>query len=259
MFENLKLRHKELKPFYKYPRKAFALRNSPYDIRILFRGSHVAIYPELNICFNRIKKSGNTTVSAFLNDLANGFHTNSMNGFKDELLKPRDMTIEQLSTLSTYYSFVVVRNPYSRILSAFLDKVAGAKSDKYAYCAGFGQSDADGFSAFVRFLSGGGVRRDRHFWPQSDLLFQPVSHFNSIAKLENLVEDMRAVLVSTGHDPAHADKLAQPHSVEAGTAKITGAGSKLAHYFTDRSVELVSQIYAADFRQFGYSVAPDWR
>lgn len=258
MLEEMKLRYKLLKPYYKHPLKSLALCRSDYNTRVLLRGSHVAVYPNLNICFNRIKKSGNTTVSAFLNDLSGGFQKASESGFKERLLTPREMTIEQLASLHCYYSFVVVRDPYSRTLSAFLDKVASGRSEKFAFCGGFGQNNAEGFSAYLDFLSGGGWRWDRHFWPQRDLLFQPVSHFNAIAKLESLVEDMREILAATGQFPTHADRLIKPHSVEAGTKKITDATKRLGHYYTDHSIALVSRIYASDFKLFGYVKTPHW-
>lgn len=239
-----------------HPFKAMILRRHRYNYSILFHPSHVAVFPDLNICYNRIKKSGNTTVSAFLSDLAANFQSESTKGFKEALVKPGSMPIRQLKHLPSYYSFVVVRDPYSRVLSAFLQKVAHGRSRKYAYCGGFGNSTPEGFHAFLTFLDKGGLYRDRHFWPQSDLLYQPVEDYSRVARLENLVADMRIILTETGQDPALAELLARPHKVEAGTTKITSASSKLAAYYDPNSVALVRRLYAADFEMFDYPAHP---
>lgn len=238
------------------PHRAFALRGRGYNFDILFHGNHVAVFPKLKICFNRVKKSGNTTISAFLTDISGDSETESADEFKRALLKPRAMPVKELQRLPSYYSFVVVRDPYSRALSAFLQKVAHGQSLKYAYCAGFGNSTPEGFHAFLTFLVMGGLYRDRHFWPQSDLLYQPIKNYSRVARLENLVTDMRIILTETGQDPALAELLASPHKVEAGTTKITSATSKLGAFYNARSSALVHELYLKDFEMFGYPTYP---
>lgn len=245
-----------LKKRIKYYPSTLALRKSHFNVDILFHGSHVAVYPEINICFNRIKKSGNTTVSAFLTDVSNNFEEETAKGFKQSLIKPRNMLPEELKKLTSYYSLVVVRDPFSRTLSAFLHKVAHGRSQKYSFCGGFGETTAQGFMKFLTFLDNGGLYKDRHFWPQTDLLYQPLDHFNHVAKLETLVQDMRIVLAAVGQDPDHAERLARPHKVEAGSSKITSASSKLEQYYTEPAVALVRKLYAKDFDLLGYPAFP---
>ncbi|PQO23095.1 hypothetical protein C2I36_09505 [Rhodobacteraceae bacterium WD3A24] len=235
-----------------HPCRAFLLRGNKYDFDIVFHGSHLAVFPDLQLCFNRIKKSGNTTVSAFLSDLSNRFTTESKHGFKKILVKPKSMSLAQLELLPSFYSLVVVRNPYSRALSAFLEKVAPGRSSKYHYCAGFGNSTSDGFYEFLTFLDNGGLWRDRHFWPQVNLLYQPIENFSRVARLEQLVDDMRIVLSDIGQDPMHAEVLARPHQVEAGKSKITSASTKLSEFYTAGSAALVRKLYAQDFQRFRY-------
>jgi len=245
-----------LKKRIAYLKSAIALRKTPYNVDVLLHGSHVAIYPKLNICFNRIKKSGNTSISAFLEELSNNFEKEIDKGFKSSLVKPKNMKPSDLSSLSTYYSFVVVRDPFSRVLSGFLNKVAPGKSKKYSDFLGFGDPTAEGFMKFLTFLDKGGLHKNRHFWPQTELLYQPLDHFNHVAKLETLVNDMRIILAATGQDPEHAERLARPHKVEAGTAKITSASSKLEEYYTEPAVALVRKLYARDFELLGYPAFP---
>lgn len=242
----------KITPIILNPRRAYLLRGNGYDFDIVFRGSHLAIFPELKLCFNRIKKSGNTTISAFLSELSTSFNSESESGFKRTLQKPRSMSLSQLKLMPSYYSLVVVRDPYSRALSAFLQKVAHGRSPQYDYCAGFGIATSEGFLAFMKFLDDGGLYRDRHFWPQANLLYQPLEKYSRVARLEHLVDDMRAVLSDIGQEPALADVLTRPHKVEAGTSKITSASSKLNMYYTKHSAALVRKLYARDFQMFNY-------
>lgn len=245
-----------LKKRLKYFPSVWALRNGPYNVDILLHGSHVVIYPEINVCFNRIKKSGNTTISAFLTDISNNFAKETDKGFKKTLTKPRNLSPKELQNLSSLYSLVVVRDPFSRALSAFLQKVAPGTAQQYSFCAGFGNATAQGFMDFLIFLDKGGLYKDRHFWPQTDLLYQPLDHFNHVARLETLVADMRTFLTAIGQDPEHAERLARPHKVEAGTSKITAASSKLEQYYTEPAVALVRKLYARDFELLGYPAFP---
>lgn len=196
-------------------------------------------------------------VSAFLKELSTDFKVEAEKKFKKSLLKPKSMKTADLLKLASYYSFAVVRDPYSRALSGFLNKVASGKNSReFGNFAGFGNSTQTGFLEFLTYLDAGALYKDRHFWPQSELLFQPVEHFSYIAKLETLVQDMKTILSEIGHDPAYADVLARPHKVEAGSSKITSANSKMAHYYSLTSVELVRKLYAKDFEQFDYPMFP---
>ncbi len=238
---------------FKKVRWALKVWNTGYNPDILFHGDHVAVYPELGLVFNRIKKSGNTTVSAFLADLSNDFSYEVEKGFKEKLLKPKKMRIFDIRKIKTLKSLVVVRNPYSRALSGFLDKLSRGTSSTYQGFSGFGNDTPEGFLAFLQFLKNGNMHLNRHFWPQEELLFQPVERFDYVIKLENIEVGMQKLLEDIGKDPAYAAALKSPHKVEAGGRKITSASRRLQQYFTPAAIILVQEIYAKDFRTFDYS------
>jgi hypothetical protein len=236
-----------LAAYVRSPTRCFALRARGYNLDVLMHRDHVAVFEPLKLCFNRIKKSGNTTVSAFLADLCSGSDEAVRPGFKKELLKPRIMSVQSLMQLDGYYSLVICRNPYARALSCFLHRYRRRHAgDDFS-------PTPEGLTRYLRFLRDGGFRVDRHFWPQADLLYQPLERYSRVGRLETLVQDMRLVLSDIGRDPALAEALAKPHAVEAGSAKLTSSSDRLHAFYTPESIQLARQLYATDFEAFGYS------
>ena len=105
---------------------------------------------------------------------------------------------------------------------------------------------------FLTSLDQSKLYENRHFWPQADLLYQPIENFNYVAKLENLVDDMREILIDTGQCSTHAEKLARLHKVEVGKETITSASSLASEYHNNETIKLTQRIYARDFEVFGY-------
>lgn len=230
----------------------------------LNRSYAVAAFPELGVVFNRIKKSGNSTVTAFLSELAAGESGKSYKSVKEAkrgALSPGRCTWVEARALRDYTYLTVVRNPYDRALSAFLNKVAlgedGEDSRKphFRCVPGWGEASREGFEKFVRFLDAGGLDHDKHWWPQNKLLIMPPARFDCIAKLETLAEDMARFLTKIGRDPAPAQMLAAPHPLESRQErKITGATGKRARFYTPELMAIVFRLYADDFELFDYPV-----
>lgn len=220
--------------------------------RNFFQEDNVAIFPELGVIFNRIKKSGNTSVCAFLNDVAGG------PGFRtaDEMKDARrfdSARLADIARLGTYKSLIVVRDPYTRILSGFLQKIVLANDERFRRFPGFGEQTDTAFVAFLRYLEENDYGGNRHFWPQVRLLYQPPDAYTFTAKLETLTGDMADFLSAIGRDPAMAKALEKPHPLEARQAgKITSAG-KNRHLITDEARELVRRLYREDFETFEYT------
>ena len=226
----------------------------------------VVFYPEFKIAYNRIAKSGNSSVLLYLYDaMAGGIQGDgeTYNACKREATAAgidlfqltRDW--DRVLSLRKYVFFTVVRNPWSRTLSAFLDKVAKAESDKYAMAAGYGDDSVEGFVSFLRFLDNGGLHVNHHWRPQSALLLLPKERFDHVCRLEALADDLPRALAGTGLVLPHAGRLRRPHPIEASRAgKITQATERMRHYYTNEALDLVSRMYASDFRLGGYSDDP---
>ncbi len=174
-------------------------------------------------------------------------------------------------------AFTCVRNPYSRILSSFFDKICGIQRNgnryrgnlvpmlvqKYGIEVGGedGKEDFDQIRSFRRFLL---FARDTIRWRRPmdpDIHWSAVSghvstfivnggRYDSIFWTEKFDEGMQGVLdrVQTRHP---VDLAAIPRFNES-----EGHGPKRAHpvedYFDDLSMHLVYEIYKRDFDLFRY-------
>ncbi len=147
----------------------------------------------------------------------------------------------------------MVREPYARILSAWLNKMADDAPRRLRRLPGHGDTGSEGFERFLRWLDDGGLCVKRHWTPQVDLLFQPHERFSRFARLETLAEDMAACPSDLGHDPAPAERLVTPHRLGAGTRKITGAANRLDAFYSDTGRDIVRRLYREDFEALGYA------
>ena len=123
-------------------------------------------YPEHNIAFNRIAKSGNSSVILYLDEAING-PNNHQDDYKQakrramgtgKSLVEMSRSQKDRASLAEVSFFTVVRNPWTRTLSAFLDKIANGPQDKYGSIPGFGDNSKAGFEAFITFLESGGLQ-----------------------------------------------------------------------------------------------------
>ena len=238
-------------------RKTLEIRRDNLD-RVVF-------YPEHNIAFNRIAKSGNSSVILYLDEAIRGpsSHQNDYKQAKRSAMGTGKGLIEMSRTkqdrayLKKALFFTVVRNPWTRTLSAFLDKIANGPQDKYGSIPGFGDNSKAGFEAFVTFLGGGGLHTNHHWKPQNAALILPASHFKSICRLEHLSTELPNALAESGLTLPSAEQLQQPHRIESNQhSKLTQASSKLSRYYSPTTIKAVVDLYNADFKLGSYSLDP---
>jgi hypothetical protein len=174
-------------------------------------------------------------------------------------------------------AFTCVRNPYSRILSSFFDKICGVQRNgrryrgnlvpmviqKYGIAVGGadGSEEFDQIRSFRRFLL---FARDTIRWRkpmEPDIHWSSMSghistfilnggRYDSIFWTERFTEGMQTVL----------DSIDTVHPVDLGRVprfnESEGHGPKRAHpvedFFDDLSMHLVYEIYKSDFELFRY-------
>lgn len=166
--------------------------------------------------------------------------------------------------------YAFVRNPYSRTLSAYLNKISrylplGAEKENEPHfhqvvraidrfrqrnLAKWHLPEVD-FEVFLRWLqtSTHPWRYDEHWESQSRLLRTGEVRFDFIGRFEKLQEDAPELLARMGCDitfPTQQDVKFAP----------TGAADKISRYFTPICTDLVNQLFAEDFENFGYAMAP---
>lgn len=205
----------------------------------------VAVYPGLNLAYNRIKKNANTTVAILLREMESGVREGG-GAAKDNSFNLRTIPLSAICNVRRFCFFVVVRNPYSRVLSAFLNKF-----QHHSYRKMYGTFDLtpDGFAAFVVWLRHGGLNKDRHWDLQTKLTFLPIEKYDAVVRLENFDIEMHSLLES--------NDLRPPEGRLKG--RYPSANSRLQEFYNPGLVSLVAELYGKDFDELGYSRAfPAW-
>jgi Sulfotransferase family len=140
------------------------------------------------------------------------------------------------------YVISCVRNPFSRALSGFLDKVTRPGTRLHPE---MGHRHLDSFEEYLEALMQGNPRdTNPHFRAQHYNLDYPRIDYDAIFFLEDLSPLSEYI--------AH---IAPEFSVERRSRHARGARDKLAKYYTDKSVDMVRELFARDFELFGYSDA----
>ncbi|MEW9838451.1 sulfotransferase family 2 domain-containing protein [Mesorhizobium marinum] len=166
---------------------------------------------------------------------------------KDNSPTIRDLSFSEILRVRSYRFFVVVRNPYSRVLSAFLNRF------QIASCRlrnGNFELTPSGFSKFVYWLKDGGLSRDPHWDLQTNLLFMPLEKFDFVVRFENFKPDMLSFLTNVKISPPE-QRLDGLYATD--TNKKTSADNRLQEFYTPQLAAIIADIYAMDFETLNYS------
>lgn len=218
-----------LRPFYR--RFPFS---SPVSLRSADRRGCVDF--ELGIFYNRVPKAANSTVIVNLARERHGEDIPSRTA-KRLFRRPAELARSEVQQIEDLFRFTFVRNPYTRLLSAYLDKV-----ERKALMRG----RASSFGEFVDYLERGGLYRNLHWAPQHALLLLPTERFEFIGRVEQLEADLAMVL-----ERARGDIRKDP--VRSALDNSTGASTRVAEYYTPDIRDRVRRLYARDFETFGYN------
>jgi len=153
---------------------------------------------------------------------------------------------------SPYFRFSFVRNPFSRALSCYLEKIVGAQwvRDRRLPKLGFGADEDVSFTRFLRRVAEDEPRAmDIHWAPQHFLLSLDRVEYAFLGRFESFQVDLDRVIEHLGLDVP--DDL-----VTRRTGHTTGAGTRLLDYYDDESIQLVRELYRGDFQRLGYGLDP---
>ena len=145
--------------------------------------------------------------------------------------------------------FSAVRNPFSRFLSAYLDKTGGTADREVwkgiADRLGFGYAERPSINEVLRRLVSDPHPEsvDHHLRPQAYNLLHSLVVPDFIGHFERF-EEVEQFLAKHG---CQVEKHA-PHA--------TDAGKEVASRFDSEAIELVTEYYGVDFDLYGYSRAP---
>ena len=217
-----------LTPFY---------RQYPYSggVAVDSADARGCIDTQMRFFCNRIPKAANSTVVTMLAKLRFNREIPSKQA-KKLFLTPALLNSNEVQNFQHFFRFVFVRNPYTRTLSAYLDKVErrAIRKDK-----------PTSFKSFLYELEAGRLYSNAHWAPQSDLLLIPVDQFNFIGRTESFDSD-----INTVKNQLLNNKSDEP--VKSVLSNATNATGKLDRYYDDETIELVRSLYRQDFDTFDY-------
>lgn len=150
--------------------------------------------------------------------------------------------------LNDYFTFSFFRNPYSRVLSAYLQKMAKPKYRNMARAANVGEVNEQGSRAFVSWLEDGNLDANIHWSPQTSICPLPVESLDFIGRVEHLDEDLATLMNKLFPD--------QPYDRPATRERDRQhAVSKLQAFYEGDLVARVRDLYRQDFEVLGYDEA----
>jgi len=190
---------------------------------------------DLGFFCNRIPKAANSTVVTNLARLKFGRDIPSRLA-KKMFRTPSALNFREAARVGSLFKFTVVRNPYTRILSAYLDKV-----ERRA----LRENKESSFRDFLQALKDGKLYSNAHWAPQNALLLLPVSELDFVGRVENLAPDLSRI-----NEKIMGRVPEGPLKSFLGNA--TGAGNKLLAYYDAETAELVRKLYRKDFEIFSY-------
>lgn len=165
------------------------------------------------------------------------------------LLRPLSAPKEFLlaRTSPDYFRFCFVRNPYTRILSAYLDKIASTdfKRGERMKALGMSPSESPTLLQFLEVLKRADPAAfDIHWARQCDLLDLGGMTFEFTGRFESFEQDFARVL----------ERIHQGQEwLTAVRAHRTDAAAHIQDRIGPDERRLIEDIYACDFDRFGYS------
>ncbi|MEL7161479.1 MAG: sulfotransferase family protein, partial [Bacteroidota bacterium] len=154
------------------------------------------------------------------------------------------------------FKFCFVRNPYTRLLSGYLDKIVRGEPQKQNILEFIGKADDPNteidFPTFVRTVCEMPVlKQDPHWRVQYYQTYQDGIDYDFIGKFENLEADLRAAADRIGI----ADFITPTTFGAAGKSSrghATEANKSVQRYYTPELRDTVRQAFSKDFVSFGY-------
>lgn len=198
----------------------------------------------------RVPKAANSTVVRTLLEhrAEPGVALDDLDLAKTQVTHFSDVGFEDLRALQSYFVFTVVRDPYARTLSAYLDKFRDGDKHLDRFGARIAAMDdgAISFLGFCRYLAAGGEAENAH-WMRQTRLTRLADRVDFTGRVESLDADLGRILTRIGgRTPGRLTRAGPP---------ATGAAERLRAYYGVESQHLVETVYRADFSTFGY---PFW-
>jgi len=150
----------------------------------------------------------------------------------------------KISTQSTF-SFTVVRNPFARILSSFLDKMSHVNvlRRQFFWQNGLAFAGEITLTDFLKVLKDNPALYDQHWRPQTANIYAGFVNLDEVHFLESL----------GGTQASICERLVGVDSFVKRNPHGTQAHTKVADQIDDEAQALIVDLYKDDFEILGYS------
>lgn len=159
---------------------------------------------------------------------------------------------EEIFGGSVFFRFTYVRNPFTRVLSAYLDKIVREPEERNRLLPTLGIA-ADADVSFLDFLKAIHNQRDGwrdiHWATQSRLIQCNNINYSFIGRFETFASTFPQLLGRIGIGQEYFDTA-------SAASHATGASSRIAEYVAAEEQRLILTIYESDFMNFGYGGDP---
>jgi hypothetical protein len=159
---------------------------------------------------------------------------------------------EHILTAGRVFRFTYVRNPFTRILSAYIEKIETEAVERERLLPTLGLPP-DRTPTLLEFLEAVQAQRDDwrdiHWTTQSRLVQTCNIDYSFIGRFESFSTSFPKVLDRLGIDRAYYEAGQAPHHA-------TNANSRVLDYIGPAEREIIVAIYHADFSGFAYGVDP---
>lgn len=159
-------------------------------------------------------------------------------GFKNLLANPNTFT------------FCFVRNPFTRVLSCYLDKMVRTvfERNRLAPTLNLPVDKAPEFIDFLRAIEGQpAIKRDIHWSAQSFLLRPRKFRYSFVGRFESF---------DTHFNAACKHLNIMDYVKPAKVFHATNANELVNQYLGPKEIRLIQEIYKVDFQNFGYGHSP---
>ncbi len=214
------------------------------------------MFHRLRLAYNRVPKSGNSSTLMYLAELERQQDLPQTLGSFDDYLaakalahsatrppRLRDVGPRFLGFGGNLRWCTVVRHPYTRLVSAFLqkrDRLADGVNGYQRFPGLANPSLSAGFSEFVGYLHNDGTGGNKHWIPQTEMLSLAPNDFDYLIYLENFACQFRSLVRDLGFEPGD-NAYSEPHRAERGV-KVTNA-KQVAHLLITADLKKKSMLY----------------
>lgn len=223
----------------KYNTLNYFIQNHLFNNSVNFKNlNHVIIDNKNRLIFNRIPKNANTYVcNIIFSELG---HVSIRDGKSTKKHGPNFRNTLLLKDIKNFKRLLVIRDPATRVLSAFLDKF---RKQKYRREYGEFSLDLAGFATFLDWLADEGLPRNRHWDLQKNVIAFNLNFFTDIIRMEEM-DSLHTYLRRLGYPIEH---LSINKIYDKSNRHKTGS-SKQHYILQDVYIyQKIREIYAEDY------------